>query len=191
MNISKFASHIASRKCVPVGIELKESVVSIPPVDLNLKCVKNKLRGPCSLQKATVLSCDLDGDRQWLRLSFRNEFCDESFLSWYNASRLELVSGLDGASVPCGPCDTLLLSRFRRAFGGKERVPLRLWEMDGGVLRKYSGSVSEGSIVICSFEELRAYVKGGDVKVVGDLHRDIVVVRESNKRRRVIYFPDE
>ena len=59
-----------------------------------------------------------------------------------------------------------------------------------GVLQPYAGCLSPGMIVICSTVDMRAYRKEL-VNVVGDLHRDIVVVRKSNKKRRIIqYFSD-
>jgi hypothetical protein len=203
MNITRFTKHIASRKALPIAIELKESKIEIPPEydQVELTVNKNKARGACSLQEATVISCDMEGDRQWISLSFKNEYENTGFLKWYNdlanALSADVKGAVEGTAEGSGAVETrnsLLLSRFRRDYTGKEKVPIRLWKMDrDGVLQEYSGCLTEGSIVICSFEEMRAYCKKGttEVKVAADLHRDILVVRKSNKRRRVLqYFSD-
>jgi hypothetical protein len=133
----------------------------------------------------------MEGDRQWLRLNFDNEFSSSGFLDWLYATRTKLAESCDQDSQWTNR-PTLLISRFRRDFMKKERVPVRLWKMDrSGVLQRYSGCVEEGAVVICSFTEMRAYKKK-EVDVVAELHRDIVVVRKSNKRRRVVqYFSDD
>ena len=194
MNIERFTKHIASRKVQPIAIELKESKIEIPPeynqVELNVN--KNKARGACSLQEATVVSCDMEGDRQWISLSFKNEYEDPDFLKWFNDLATTLSAEINDTATDTN--HTLLLSRFRKDYTGKDKVPIRLWKMDReGVLQEYDGCLTEGSIVICSFEEIRAYCKKGtdEVKVAADLHRDILVVRKSNKRRRIVqYFSD-
>ena len=197
MNIERFTKHIASRKVEPIAIELKESKIEIPPgyTDATVHVIKNKARGHCSLQEATIVSCQMDGDRQWINLSFDNEFKNQGFLTWFNTTTNTLVQYLGGPKgVPTTDTTNLLLSRYQRDYTGKTRVPLRLWKMDRtGVLQEYEGCLTEGTVVICSFEELRSYCKKGSdaIKVAADLHRDIIVVRKSNKRRRVIhYFSD-
>ena len=193
MNVVHFKQHIASRKAEPVALQVKESQISIPPeydqCQFNFK--KNKVAGPCSLQEATVIACDLDGDRQWLQLSFDNDFRNAGFIKWLADTKETLIDGLGEQNV--NPSDTLLLSRFSRDYTGKQKVPIRKWKMDRqGVLQPYESCVSAGTVVICSFDELRAYSKNDQVKVVGDLNRDLIVVRKSNKRRRTIqYFSDE
>ncbi len=198
MNVVHFKQHIASRKHEPVALQVKESQISIPPEydQCQFKFKKNKVSGPCSLQEATVTACDLDGDRQWIQLSFDNDFRSAEFAKWLSETKKTLIDGL-GEKLPIHAVgdasgDTLLLSRFRRDYTGKQKVPIRKWKMDRqGVLQPYESCVSVGTVVICSFDELRAYSKNDQVKVVGDLNRDLVVVRKSNKRRRTIqYFSD-
>jgi len=193
MNKRKFTTHIASRKTVPIEMELQESAIELP-VDYDqaeLQFKKAKARGICSLAQGKILSCDMEGDnRQWVRL----EFEDETFLEWLNQTASTLIAALpeeSSSSSTLSPRKTLLLSRFRKDYQGKEKVDIRLWKMDKeGVLQPYAGCLSPGMIVICSTVDLRAYRKEL-VNVVGDLHRDIVVVRKSNKKRRVIqYFSD-
>ena len=200
MNIEIFAKHIASRKVQPIAIELKESKIEIPPEynQVELRVNKNKARGACSLQEATVVSCDMEGDRQWISLSFKNEYEDPDFLKWFNDLATSLSAEIKindtDADTDADTRTTLLLSRFRKDYTGKDKVPIRLWKMDReGVLQEYDGCLTAGSVVICSFEEMRAYCKKGtdEVKVAADLHRDILVVRKSNKRRRLVeYFSD-
>lgn len=191
MNIERFTKHIASRKVEPIDIELKKSHIEIPPdyTQASVNVVKNKARGCCSLQEATIVSCQMNGDRQWVRLSFNNDFKDEGFLTWLNDTTNTIVRYM-GKDTDTDT-DTLMLSRYQRDYTGKTRVPLRLWKRDGG-LQPYEGALTVGTIVVCSFSELRAYCrKDGAIKVAADLHRDIVVVRKSNKRRRVLqYFSD-
>tara|TARA_B110000902_G_scaffold132800_1_gene154173 strand:- start:546 stop:1148 length:603 start_codon:yes stop_codon:yes gene_type:complete len=199
MNITHFANHIASRKANPIGVELKESKIELPCEysDVQLKFHKARANGACSLQEGTVTAIDLEGDRQWIRVSFDNDYKDEGFLKWLKQTADALIKELPGAS---GDAETversgLLLSRFRKDYTKKEKVPIRLWKMDKtGVLQPYNGCVSEGCIVICSMDELRAYTpkNSSESRVVAELNRDIVVVRRSNKRRRIIqYFSDE
>jgi hypothetical protein len=194
MNIEHFTKHIASRKAEPIAIELKESKIEIPPDyrDAKLKINKNKARGQCSLQEATIVSCEMEGERQWISMTFNNEFEDKAFLAWFNELSKGLIESMGEA--PEKESKNLLLSRYQRDYTGKTRVPIRLWKMDRtGTLQEYEGCLSEGTVVICSFEELRAYCKKGtnEIKVAADLHRDILVVRKSNKRRRVVqYFSD-
>jgi hypothetical protein len=195
MNKRKFTTHIASRKPVPIEMELQESAIELPveydQADLQFK--KAKAIGICSLAQAKILSCDMEGDRrQWVRL----EFEDETFLEWLNQTASTLIAALpeessSSSSSTLSPRKTLLLSRFRKDYQGKEKVDIRLWKMDKeGVLQPYAGCLSPGMIVICSTVDMRAYRKEL-VNVVGDLHRDIVVVRKSNKKRRIIqYFSD-
>ena len=193
-NKRKFVQHVASRKAVPISMEVKESDIEIPPEysDAKLQLNKAKATGLCSLQEATITACDMDGDRQWVRLSFDNDFKDEAFLTWFQDLAQQLIDTLGVEALPRSePRTTLLLSRFRRDYSGKEKVPPRLWKMDReGTLQPYEGCLSEGMVVICSCAELRAYEKNG-VNVVGELHRDIIVVRKSTrKRRKIVYFSD-
>jgi len=199
MNKRKFTTHIASRKPVPIEMELQESAIELPTdydqADLEFK--KAKAIGICSLAQGKILSCDMEGDnRQWIRL----EFEDETFLKWLNQTASTLIAALpepesssssSSSSSTLPLRKTLLLSRFRKDYQGKEKVDIRLWKMDKeGVLQPYAGCLSPGMIVICSTVDMRAYRKEL-VNVVGDLHRDIVVVRKSNKKRRIIqYFSD-
>lgn len=194
MNIEHFTKHIASRKAEPIAVELKESQIEIPPDyrDAVLNLVKSRAKGLCSLQEATIVSCDMEGDRsQWLNVSFNNEFEDADFLKWFHETCSGLTNVLDGEPVTS---KNLLLSRFRKDYSGRDLVPILLWKMDrDGVLQKYEGCLTEGTVVICSFSELKAYKKkdSEEIKVAADLFRHIVVVRKSNKRRRVIqYFSD-
>lgn len=194
MNIEHFTKHIASRKAEPIEMELKESQIEIPPdyKDAALNYVKNRAKGLCSLQEATIVSCDMEGDRsQWLNVSFNNEFEDADFIKWFQETCSGLTDVLDGEPVTS---KNLMLSRFRKDYSGRDLVPIRLWKMDrNGVLQEYEGCLNEGTVVICSFSELKAYKAkdSEEIKIAADLHRHIVVVRKSKKRRRVIqYFSD-
>jgi hypothetical protein len=197
MNITHFANHIASRKANPIGVELKESKIELPQEykDVQLKFHKARASGACSLQEGTVTAIDLEGDRQWIRVSFANEYRDEEFLKWLNKTADMLVKELPCESNEKVERSGLQLSRFRRDYTNKEKVPIRIWKMDKtGVLQPYEGCISEGCIVICSMNELRAYVpkNSSETRVVAELNRDIVLVRKSKRRRRVIqYFSDE
>ena len=191
MSKRKFVNHIASRKAVPIAMELKESVIELAPDYATAQLVfkKAKAIGPCSLQEATVVSCDVEGDRQWIRLNFDNEFADADFQTWLTNLQLQLVEAL--GKGPMSTTSNLLLSRFRKDYQGKPKVPLRLWKMDrSGKLQPYEGCLSVGMVIICSFDEMRAYEKDS-VNVACELQRDIVVVKKSNKKRRkIVYFSD-
>lgn len=200
-NITNFTKHIASRKAKPIGIELKESKIEIPSeyADAQFKFHKARATGTCSLQEGTVTAVDLEGDRQWVTVSFDNEFKDEGFIKWLNDTADALIAELPESSESSESSEklertSLLISRFRTDYTKKEKVPIRLWKMDRtGTLQPYEGCVSEGCIVICSINELRAYnpKDSDEARIVAELNRDIVVVRKSNKRRRVIqYFSD-
>lgn len=194
-NIVHFTKHIASRKAQPIGVELKESKIELPSEygEAQFKFHKARATGVCSLQEGTVTAVDLEGDRQWVKLSFNNDYKDEGFLKWLNQTADTLVKEVD-ASVKVSLNNSLLVSRFRTDYTKKEKVPIRLWKMNReGVLLPYEGCLSDGCIAICSINELRAYCPKNSTtpSVVAELHRDIVVVRKSNKRRRVIqYFSD-
>jgi hypothetical protein len=198
MNIAHFTKHIASRKAQPIGVELKESKIELPSeyADAQFKFHKARATGTCSLQEGTVTAVDLEGDRQWIRVSFDNDFKDDGFIKWLNETADALINELPESSESSDKLKrtSLLISRFRTDYTKKEKVPIRLWKMDKtGVLQPYEGCVSEGCVVICSINELRAYnpKNSDESRVVAELHRDIVVVRKSNKRRRVIqYFSD-
>lgn len=199
MNIAHFTKHIASRKAQPIGVELKESKIELPSeyADARFKFHKARATGTCSLQEGTVTAVDLEGDRQWVKLSFNNDFKDEGFLEWLNQTADTLVKEVDtkvDTTAKGSRRESLMVSRFRTDYTKKEKVPIRLWKMNReGVLLPYEGCLSDGCIVICSINELRAYCPKNSTtpSVVAELHRDIVVVRKSNKRRRVIqYFSD-
>ena len=202
MNIAHFTKHIASRKAQPIGVELKESKIELPSEygDAQFKFHKARATGVCSLQEGTVTAVDLEGDRQWVKVSFENDFKDEGFLTWLNQTADTLVKEVDTKvdtkvdTTKVSFRTSLLVSRFRTDYTKKEKVPIRLWKMNReGVLMPYEGCLSGGCIVICSINELRAYCPKNSTTptVVAELHRDIVVVRKSNKRRRVIqYFSD-
>lgn len=193
-NITLFKKHIASRKAKPIGIQLKESKIELPYQydEAELQFNKARATGKCSLQEGTVTAVDLEGDRQWIRLSFNNEFKDNAFLTWLNNTADTLIQELPEHDKDNKIArETLLLSRFRKDYTKKEKVPIRLWKMDRtGTLQPYEGCVTVGAIVICSVDEIRAYHKN-TTNVVAELNRDIVIVRKSNKRRRIIqYFSD-
>ena len=103
MNKRKFTTHIASRKPVPIEMELQESAIELPTdydqADLEFK--KAKAIGICSLAQGKILSCDMEGDnRQWIRL----EFEDETFLEWLNQTASTLIAALpDPESSPPRP----------------------------------------------------------------------------------------
>tara|TARA_B100001540_G_scaffold244710_1_gene219752 strand:- start:59 stop:580 length:522 start_codon:yes stop_codon:yes gene_type:complete len=171
MNIALFVQHVASRKPVPLPMETKRVEVAMPPPCADVAPAKtaNKCKAHVTLPDATVQDVQLSGRRQWIRLDVQCGWLDDVY---------------DHLGVERRR--SLMLSRYRTDFQGKLKVPLRLWtpEMTPLELR-----IQKGDVVRCAIHEVRAYDRDGR-QVCAELHRDVVMVKQTKKRRHPTYFSD-